>query len=465
MSNTQLPAPHDRGPCEVIVGLDFGTSCTKVVLRTPDEGDRAFAVPFGLDGHDSSPHLCPSKLWVMPDGSCSLRATGTGGISLGDLKTSLIRNKEIQLPECKEPRSVEPLVTGTAYLALVLKAVRRWFLTEQANAYRGFEFDWQVNLGLPSSDFNDVTLCSRYLELITAAWWLSVQEQPIDIASAADATCEVVLDSEVPGRSGLLQYEDDEYVRLSLFPEVAAEVAGYARSDLRNEGLHLLIDVGAGTLDVCGFILHASDNNEDLYELLTADVQPLGTMTFFQGRVEAIKDIATSHFHRLRQACDPVSPVPTDLEDYLPRLEDFQDGLRKEQQQFHSRCSNMLHKNVQALKQHRDPNSPRWRDRLPVFLCGGAGEMESYAEVVNSVSLWIANNFSACQGLEALTLDRPDKLEGAIDPRIYHRLAVAWGLSYPECDLGAVQRPDEINSLDRMPVHDFSDRFVSKDAV
>ena len=39
--------------------------------------------------------------------------------------------------------------------------------------------------------------------------------------------------------------------------------------------------------------------------------------------------------------------------------------------------------------------------------------------------------------------------EATIDEANYHRLAVAWGLSYPDYDIGSITRPCEIDDVPR----------------
>ena len=69
----------------------------------------------------------------------------------------------------------------------------------------------------------------------------------------------------------------DSLEQVDVVPEIAAEVVGYARSKHRREGLHVMVDVGASTIDICGFVLHAADGEDgDQYHLLTALVKRLG---------------------------------------------------------------------------------------------------------------------------------------------------------------------------------------------
>src|SRR4051812_38335642 len=92
---TQFDVPTGRDVCDVVVGFDFGTSCSKVILRTPfHNGGRAFAVPFGEAGHDSCRYLLPSVLWVGPNGRISLTRID-GGRLLRDVKFHLMHGTQV----------------------------------------------------------------------------------------------------------------------------------------------------------------------------------------------------------------------------------------------------------------------------------------------------------------------------------------------------------------------------------
>ena len=81
---------------------------------------------------------------------------------------------------------------------------------------------------------------------------LSVLEEQITVGKAAD---ELRYLDEAPG-----YWDDDDLAcDFDVLPEVAAATAGYALSTLRQEGVHLMVDVGASTVDVCGFLLYGQE--------------------------------------------------------------------------------------------------------------------------------------------------------------------------------------------------------------
>lgn len=466
---TQFNDSQRGRPCYVFIGLDFGTSCTKVVLRTPYEQQRTFAVPFGTVAHDSSPYLLPSVLWVDNKGATSLTPID-GGFHLRDIKYHLMQPKPRSVPVINGStgdRAFDPHIAAVAFLALALRQVRQWFLSTHATTYDGFDLVWQVNLGLPSADYADVDLCRRYLRMAGAAWQLSLTRGLINLEQAEANYNEVKINGEHFSihEGGAVDVGGAGEAELRLVPEVAAEVVGYARSDMRREGLHLLMDVGATTLDICGFILREHEG-DDRYDLLTTDVRNLGAMMLYRNRVEEIGSAIVEHADEMWDACDPVSPVPEKLADYLPPQEALYRRFTLANDDYHKRCAKMLWQTLVDLKMRRDPNAPCWHDQVRLFLSGGASPMQFYHQSIEKISTDLTRIYSPCRGIDHLSLEKPDPLEadGLADGG-YHRLAVAWGLSYPETDIGQVTRPAEIEDVAPRRVTDRSGLVVSKDQV
>jgi hypothetical protein len=68
---TQFEGTGESPPKDIVIGFDFGTSCTKVVLQDPPSRT-AYAVPFGEHGNPDNPFLLSSKLGLTSDGKCRL---------------------------------------------------------------------------------------------------------------------------------------------------------------------------------------------------------------------------------------------------------------------------------------------------------------------------------------------------------------------------------------------------------
>lgn len=433
--------------CDVVLGLDFGTSCTKAVIRANQPRERCFAVPFADAAHPSCPYFLPSSLWAGIAGATALQRTdGECEFWLRDLKSAMMTAKA---------DDISPWVDGAAFLAHAIQAARGWFLSNHATVYQRYTLDWQLNLGLPSANFADSSLCERYLWMGHAAWRLSVMDQPITLDWARRVFRDSAHVSEPVGENQsrcLVACGEPDSAVLSLVPEVAAEAVGYAQSDLRKPGLHLMVDVGATTLDVCGFLLHKQGAG-DGYALLTAEVQPLGAMRWFQDQLDGVRLGLTAEglaeLDRAWTKHDPVAPIPEDWWQTIPMTSESLASLEQRSSAFCKRCYQTIWSRIIHLKQDRDPNSPHWRGWLPVFLTGGGSRMKIYQTVLEQVSREIPRMYEECEGLDIRQLVVPSQLEGEVPDDLYHRLAIAWGLSFPKHDLGKLTRPEDIADVPR----------------
>ncbi|HEX3357366.1 MAG TPA: hypothetical protein VHS31_10385 [Tepidisphaeraceae bacterium] len=126
----------------------------------------------------------------------------------------------------------------------------------------------------------------------------------------------------------------------------------------------------------------------------------------------------------------------------------------------------MLATTVLDLMRFRDPHSPRWNTQLPIFLAGGGSRLAVYRAAINEMSKIMKANYRS--DINVLALSKPRQLEGGTDitDENFHRLAVAWGLSYPETDIGQVTRPTDIEDVPHARSgSNWQDHFVSKDHV
>lgn len=119
----------EGGECELVIGLDFGTSASKVVIQGPElPGSQAYAVEFGEFSHPSFPYLLPTRLWLHSNGLCSLKAQDKATF-INDIKLELFsENGSFNSNNGPQKQGLSAEVTAVAYLALLLRYVRKWFL-------------------------------------------------------------------------------------------------------------------------------------------------------------------------------------------------------------------------------------------------------------------------------------------------------------------------------------------------
>jgi hypothetical protein len=442
------PSAKQRPPLpktiDLIIGLDFGTAATKVVVRSPWlPGHRARAVSFEELGHPTSPYLLPSRLRFADDGRICLNSN-VPGVSMTNLKIALLDHAE---SNARAVRNAEPLGTAAAYLALVLREARQRFLRAEQEIYRRFEIRWAVNMGIPSRGYDDKSVCEEFLRAARVAWQLSWKSGPITSNHVAD-----VLRQEKDGAG-------NADIPISVVPEVVAQAVGYARSPLRDAGLHLLMDVGASTLDVCGFVLRAAEG-QDCYDLLTATVHRLGVLELHRQRLAAV---LCERGKDRPEEFDPLAPLPEKLSDYHPGCPC---GATDVDAQYREKLVRVLTRHLATLKKRRDPYSERWKTGLPVFLCGGGGVMRFFREAASQAD----NEFRKVMIAEPVRLRTLPKPEGLvnrdIDAGLFHRLSVAYGLSFDTFNIGSVTPPKEMEDIKvELRKRDYEKAYVSKDQV
>ena len=446
-------AGGDDSPLDIFAGFDFGTSSTKIAVRIPYlPSSPGFAVPFGGLAHESLEYLLPTRLAIRKDGQCFLQAE-EGASILTDIKVGLMQDPRRSIePASGPPCGASAETVATAYCALALRYVRCWFLATKHDVCGNFRLNWHWSLGLPAAVKDKFNQREAFERVGKAAWIVSMQPGPVTTAGVRKAIEDIKAS----------RFSEDDMPDFELLPEVIAEVMGYARSTSRDEGLHLLADVGASTLDICSFNLHSRDG-EDHFPILTADIGLWGAKILHEKRIEGVQRAAQKWSKRFMNN-DPVAAIPKNYKDYLPSEEIIYNEIGDTEEAFKAKCEKLLGKTIAALRRHRYPGSPRWSDSLPVFMCGGAGAMQIYRDVVNDKGRQLEKTLSSFQGISLKTLQKPESLEADIDEDTYHRLAVAWGLSHGSFNIGEYYCPSEIEDIDRT-VRKTESRYIGKEQV
>ena len=143
------------------------------------------------------------------------------------------------------PDDLAARARAAAYLGLTLREARGYVLNTQAQEYGSYRLRWTVHVGVPSAGYDDRRVKSAFLRVARAAWFLSRRSGSPTLETAT-AALERTAD-------GAAIEADRDVTGIEVYPEIAALVVGYARSRRRREGLHVIVDVGALTIDICGF--------------------------------------------------------------------------------------------------------------------------------------------------------------------------------------------------------------------
>ena len=450
--NIQVNDGNYSDESDVVIGFDFGTSSSKVVIR--DSGRQtAYAVDFTeLLGSVEHNYLNPTQIFISESGKLDLL---DGDKEYSDLKMRLMGggNDEISASNITS-QSIKVSELTVGYIALVIRYSRSWFLAQTESIYRQTNLFWHVNLGVPSKNYDGLEEDLFFKTIAMAAWRLSRFDSDITIKDAKECLSEA-LDSSINKENS--QWLHSDYV--NAHPEVIVEVVGYARSSLRTSGLHLLIDVGATTFDLATFIIHSKEG-EDIYPLLDTRVERSGTMVLHHRRLKAVME----SFEAVLESRRKINPICR-----LPDLSHYQiladaSCITLSDNKFFKECSTCIGEIIRNTKNCRDPYSCVWEKGVPVFVCGGGGRLSSYRDMIIRLGERIGKGVKDFGGFVLKDIPKPQRLEAPLLGSDYGRLAVAYGLSFTAIEIGKVipkNRMCNIHKKDKM--FNCDDQYVSKD--
>ena len=403
---------------QLVIGLDFGTAFTKVVVG---EERLKIAIPLckNQNGAGTDKYLLPTILWVRPDGEYSIDTTSDD--QRADLKMSFI----------KGDLSETNLRNATAYLALVLRRIRAFIFDTKSELYSKNFIDWVINIGLPTESYHDNKLTHAYKKVLNAAWRISSSSKMITDTQITEAL-RITEDTDATSSTSSNNLHPEA---ISVFPEFVAQIVGYVRSASRIPDLHLLVDIGAGTLDATVFNVHEK-NGDDSYPIFAKAVKNLGTRFLIQHRTQ-------NKPYLLEEKLTPFDPVP-DKYRFAELLRIRPSELSGVDEPFLSQIRETVGHLLWHTKRKRYPKSSKWQDGVPIFLCGGGANCDFYAEFFHPKKEKLAE-----LPVKAMNLPTPDQLEAP--EADYNRISVAYGLSFEPFDIGAIVKENDVEDFEANP--------------
>ncbi len=407
---------------DLIIGFDFGTSCSKVVVGDPDWLAQSFAVSFESPAKEL-------RHWLLPT-------------RLGDE-----RNLKLRLMEEPQSESIQDIVA--LYFAYVIYLTQAWFTENAPAGYRRAGVQWNMVVGFPEKEFGDSPLSNAYRDITRIAVRLAGLEGEITTEDAQRVRRD--LDGFVPVVS------DN---RIHFYPEIAAQLAGYINSPFCQRGNLLLIDVGAGTMDVSTLIVHGNAEL-DVVSFHVCEVKPLGALRLLEQRIAALRSLPEITLKvELLDFQDTLRPAPECLSDIVSTngkaAEEafeistglFADGV------IDSALSCLSRFRKIQREVHTGANFDPWGRNLRFFLTGGGSRSEFYRHHLAAGPLeqrlapYTRWNLEADrrrqhdQGFRVERLPVPEKFHNFPDhlhPE-FDRLSVAHGLAFGGPNLMKITR-------------------------
>jgi len=419
-----LNPDENRGRAQCTIGLDFGTAFTKACVQFRGI---TYVVDWSLAVPGCTPSLLPGVFSSLSDGSCVLGESGSSARS--GLKIALMEN-----------RDYASQVDTVVFLALATRYIRAWLFTTLKTVFSGFRVEWFVNVGLPTVPWEEPQMSALYERIAFAGWNLGTSSGNISIAKAEK------LVSQLDGREVVTETIDRE--RVKSFPEFVAQIASYVQSAQRRNDLHLLVDVGAGTVDVVIFHIGNNDEEDDCFLIHKSSIVRHGTHILLGYRAEESglgQRVWDEEFARLGsrdfESRSGLAPLSLDAVD----------------DHFSERLFLLMRQLISDTKRIRYQTSPVWESGLPFLLCGGGKDIDVYRKAMMQVrSQW---------SLLEMRLSLPESFVATeVGASEFHRVSVAHGLSFSADNLGQIQPESEVADI-RKPQSvgiNFAERYIEK---
>jgi len=244
---------NDDGP---IMGVDFGTSSIKIVVRWPFvTGKPAFATSVPVEMRSGSlPHLWQTVVWLDADDRLTIYPKPKAK-PLDGFKANLIKGDG----NGRYPSGVTFEEAAIACLALhIAHAAGEASAPGAEHKLDGFS---GIHLAVPVATADDAKLMEQFEAIACRAVMLAGSANKLSLAMIRK-----VLATEIPA---------DVIDNVRVYPELAAVVAGYSGTKERHMGPNVVIDCGAATLDIATFILRPG-TGQAAFSIFEAEVAILG---------------------------------------------------------------------------------------------------------------------------------------------------------------------------------------------
>jgi hypothetical protein len=449
-------SPEDE--TDLILGLDFGTSSTKMVIR---DAFTSFVFPVEVkpSGLGLERFLSVSCVFLN-EGIFSLSGPG---VRLDNLKLSLL--------SAKASYPVTEFNHCCAYLALMIRVARGWFLLEHETIYKNHRLNWYVNVGLAASSYQDEDKVLLFRRLAWAAANLaSDKDYPEITQDAVDKYRQ--LSRNLIDHASNQEFTEIEFPssNLGVIPEVAAQIQGFMNSsrwDWKNRPIMMLVDVGAGTVDAALFHVNSTDKKLTFY---SSRVEPNGAMNLHRDRVlwlsngvpnESEFSLVHDYLKLIANATGRLLPIPNDVMDYLPGYSIVKIKRNVDEifriKKYRTQVAGSI--NEAKIRKGLGANGSQQLLGIPLLLCGGGSRLTIYSTIAEEINKTPGWNVS----VEKIAMPVPLELrDSGLQSEEFDRLSVAYGLSLQqglEKIVRAIDVPDVVRDLKV----DTSDRYVSKD--
>ena len=383
--------PQDE--TDLIIGLDFGTSSTKVVVRDVYAGN-VFPVEFNPNSDGLERFLQASSV-CLDKGVFKLSGEGE---QLDDLKLALL--------DCKAAFPVTEFNRCCAFLALTIRKARGWFLEANESIYRHHKLNWFMNVGLAASSYQDDGKVQLFRRLAWAAANLAADTHFPQISENAlnqyRSRSISVFSNPVVQEMPEMEFLPGD---VGVIPEVAAQIQGFmtsARWDWKNRPIMMIVDVGAGTVDTALFHVNPTSRKLTFY---SSRVESNGAMNLHRERVAWLLNglpnsteysSIHSHLESIALPTGRIKAIPSAVSEYLPgcRIQILKNDVDSKFQVNRYRAQVAGSINAAKLYKGLGVGESQQLRHIPLLLCGGGSRLSIYSTIESHINGTLGSNVS-----------------------------------------------------------------------
>ena len=425
-------APPPEEPYYLNLGIDFGTSFTKVSFRDVAERQTVI-VTFDACENRKGGSDTDGEGGISPEDAMipSIVSVGAGGaLSLGrdsDEGKSRERYLKMRLADLEISGASESVgrgdektvqVLSSWFLATVISRARIWIHQNEKERLAGREdrIEWSVNLGVPV-EHHVSPVKERFSEALSIAWvWATRDEIPDTVQSATESY------ESLAGRV------DRERLDCHVIPEIKAAVQPFLTSRAAEHGIvYVYFDIGGGTVDGAAF-KYLNWGGER-------------TVAFYSGKVDPLGVSAREH-HILRGGSEE------SLRDEVQALVATVIIGAKEKDGRDWRREVIQDESMRQRRAWRKEFSSDDAVPLPVFMGGGGADMDWYRDAVSSTYHDFDHHKAGIPPYDLVKVPRPADLDlKCLNEKDFGRFTIAYGLSIPHDGGVRIKLPDEIEPM------------------
>lgn len=441
-------------PLAINLGIDFGTSFTKVCFR--DVGtEETGVVTFG--GRSIAGALIPSIVSIDHSGAISVGTSGRGssGVDVRYLKMRLANltshDESHNINGIDLNSDVAARSLSSWYLATVIHRAQDWVLKHEAHRAKGRELQWSANVCVPVEHYDSPAI-EVFRKVLVVAWtWASENNIPLQLNEAVSMYV----------KAAVVAPRD---VDCHAIPEIASAVQSFITSREAQPGVYVYFDIGGGTVDGVAFNYINWKGHRSL--------------DFYSAKVEALGVAVVTH------DLDPKNPEGIEealLKDILSH--DDRQKLIEWGRELQRLVAHVIM--TAKTKDGRDwqhevfqGTLPRRRILVPldasrmapitVFLGRGGAGFKWYQQAILSTYREFGQVNAGIPPYELTEVPKPRDLNmDRLEEADFRRFAIAYGLSVPYGEGPEIRLPSQFQKVKRkkpIRMNNIIDYLDSKDA-